>query len=87
MFSFLEEIAKKTGLPFDILNNGFRIVNFSNKSIYIEGFSNILIFEQNLIKIKLKKGIIEIEGENLKIENMDMQTIIIAGKILKLEIS
>lgn len=87
MFSFLEEIAKKTGLPFDILNNGFRVVNFSNKSIYIEGFSNILIFEQNLIKIKLKKGIIEIEGENLKIENMDMQTIIIAGKILKLEIS
>ena len=87
MFSFLDEIIQKTGLPFDVLNNGFRIINFSNKSIFIEGFLNILIFEANLIKIKLKKGVIEIEGEGLKIKNMDMQTMIITGNILKLEMS
>lgn len=87
MFDFFDEIGKKTGLPFDILNNGFRIINFSNNSVYIEGFTNIINFEKTLIKIKLKKGIVLIEGEDLKIKNMDIKTIMIVGKILKVEIS
>lgn len=87
MFSFLDDIAQKTGLPFDILNNGFRVINFNNKSVYIEGFLNILMFEKDLIKIKLKKGLIELEGENLKIKNMDTQSIVVSGNILKLAIN
>ena len=87
MFKFFDEIALKTGLPFDILNKGFRLINFSNNAIYVEGFTNIVSFETNEIKIKLKKGIVKITGENLKIKNMNLQTIMVVGSILTVEMS
>lgn len=87
MYDFLDEIASKTGLPFDILNKGFRIINFSNKSIYIEGFTNIVSFENEEIVLKLKKGIIKIQGKDIKIKNMSLETIVIVGDILFVEIS
>lgn len=87
MYDFFDEIALKTGLPFDILNKGFRIINFSNKSIYVEGFTNIVSFENEEIVLKLKKGIIKIQGQNIKIKNMSLETIIIVGDILFVEIS
>ena len=87
MFDFLEEIAIKTGLPFDILTNGFKVINFNNKSIYIENFTNIIDFSSTEILIKLKKGVIKILGDNLKIKNMNLQSIIVSGDILSMEIA
>ena len=87
MFKFFDEIALKTGLPFDILNNGFRLINFSNNAIYVEGFTNIINFETNEVTLKLKKGIVKITGDNLKIKNMNLQTIMVVGNILTVEIS
>ena len=56
MFDFFDEIANRTGLPFDILNSGFRVINFSNKSVFIEGFVSIINFSEEEISIKLKKA-------------------------------
>lgn len=87
MFDFFEDIAKKTGLPFNILNNGFRVINFCNQSVYIEGFKNIISFENSEISIKLSKGIVKITGENLKIKAMNLEDITIVGNIFSTEIS
>ncbi len=87
MFSFLEEIAKLSGLPFDIFNENFKVINFGNKVIYIEQFKNIISFENFEIVIKLSHGVIKITGENLKIKNMNLNTIVINGNIKTMEIS
>ncbi len=87
MFDFFEDIAKKTGLPFNILNNGFRVINFCNQSVYIEGFKNIISFENSEISIKLSRGIVKVTGENLKIKEMNLEDITIVGNIFSTEIS
>jgi len=86
MFDFIEEIAIKTGLPFDILNSGFKVINFNNKSIYIQGYQSIIDFSNTNIDIKLAKGVIKITGSNLKIKNMNLQSIIVIGDIISMEI-
>ncbi|MBQ9792670.1 MAG: YabP/YqfC family sporulation protein [Clostridia bacterium] len=86
MFDFFDEIANRTGLPFDILNKGFRVVNFGNKSVFIEGFVSITNFEEEEISIKLKKGIVKITGKNLAIKNMNIDSIVISGNIFSCEV-
>jgi len=85
MFGFLEEILKLTGLPFELLNNGFRIINFNNVSCYIEGYKNILDFSPECISIKLFKGIIKLCGKDLKIKNLNLNTVLIVGQINSVE--
>ena len=86
MFSFLDEIASISGLPFEILNNGFRIINFCNKAVYVEGFQNIIEFSSSVLDIKLKKGVIKLKGFNIKIKNLNQNTIVVTGDISSLEI-
>jgi len=87
MFDFIEEISIKTGLPFDILNNGFRVINFNNRAIYTEGYVSIIEFELTQISIKLKKGILKIFGQDLKIREVNLNSILVVGEISNMEIS
>lgn len=85
MFRFFEEIAKITGLPFEILSGGFRTVNFCNKSFYVEGLKSILEFNDSEVNLKLTKGCVKIAGKNLKIKNLNKDTILVVGEILSVE--
>ena len=87
MFSFFEEIAKLSMVPYEVFNSNFKIINFGNKVIYIEQFKNIVTFEPTEITVKLARGIVKILGENLKIKNMNTSSIIISGNITSLEVN
>lgn len=87
MFSFFEEIAKLSGMSYDVFNNNFKIINFGNKVIFIQQYKNIITFENVEITIKLKHGIVKVLGENLKIKNMNEGSIIISGNIKSLEVT
>lgn len=86
MFGFLEEVSNMSGLPFDIINKGFRVINLSNRAVYIEGFVALVEVEKTEITIKLKKGIVKILGEELKIKNMNLNTILVVGKVYNMVI-
>ena len=85
MFNFFEDIAKMTGLPYELINGGFRAINFCNKSFYVEGLKNILDFSDCEVSLKLTKGSIKINGKNLKIKNLNKDTILVVGEILSVE--
>ena len=85
MFSFFSEMVEKSGLPMDTILNGFRIVNLSNKMIYVEGFLKIVTFETNLINLKMKKGMLKINGDNLTIRNLNTNTALVCGEIVGVE--
>jgi len=86
MYEFFDEIIEKSELPIDLLNGGFRIVNFSNKCVYVENYVNIVDFCREQITVKLKKGIIKFIGKNLMIKNLNLECLMITGQIDNLEI-
>lgn len=58
---------------------------FSNKRIVIEGCSNIIEYQENYIKLKLKKGIICLTGSEFLISSFNEENIDIKGNILTIE--
>ena len=87
MFEFFEEIAQKSGLPLSVFNDGFKVINFSNKLIFVEHFKSIINFTTEEISIKLSRGAVKISGIDLKIKHMNLDTLIIVGNISTLEIT
>ena len=85
MFGFLEDISNMSGLPLSVINGGFRVINLSNKAVYIEGFTGLIDVDSSEIGIKLKKGIIKLNGDNLKIKNMNTETLLVVGDIRQIE--
>ncbi len=85
MFFLFDEISKMSGLPMDMINKGFRMINFSNRAVYIEGYTALIDAEPNEIGVKLKKGIIKLNGDDLKIKNMNLDTLLVTGDIKQIE--
>ena len=86
MISFFENISKDTGLDIDILKGEYQIFNFGGKSVYIANFKNIITFNEQCIKLKLNKGIVNILGQNLYIKELNCNTIVVNGIIKNIEV-
>lgn len=59
--------------------------NFGGNTIKIEGIKDLLQLNSDCISVKLKKGELNIKGENLSIEELGKSTITICGKIISIE--
>ena len=84
MFSFFEEIFSLTGLPLEVLRDGFKVTNFANKAVFVEHQTSIISISEAEIKCKLPRGICVVRGQNLKIKNMTESTVLIVGQIEQL---
>ena len=85
MFSFFSDIIEKIGLEESSVLDGFRLVNFSNRAVYLEGFIKIVTFENTNISFKMKKGVLKINGEDLVIKNLNTNTVLVCGNIGQVE--
>ncbi len=85
MFFLLDEISKLSGLPLEMINGGFRFINFCNRAVYIEGYTALIDVNLNEIAIKLKKGLVKLNGDDLKIKNMTLDTLLVTGDIRQIE--
>ena len=86
MFSFLEEISNLTGLPFDKLGDSFRLINFDNRAVYVEGYASLLAVSEEEIKIKLKKGMLYMSGSNLHLKDMMIDSVMVVGNIKTIKV-
>ena len=82
MFNFFNEIKKKCGEEFLV---EFNLVNISGKMLYIEGHNGLTVLTSQSIAFKIKNGRVVIEGENLVLSEMTDNTMLIKGKIIKVE--
>ncbi len=64
---------------------GPHIEIFSNKSAIIEGCKSIIEYQDNYIKIKIKKGFLSLSGIEFLITSFEDDKIIIKGIILSVE--
>ena len=87
MNSFIDSICSMIGLDFDLLFGAFKVINFSNKAIYVEGPFSLMSVKEDEIKLKLKKGVLEIAGKNLSIKDMQKNALAIIGNITHFEIN
>lgn len=84
MFNFFNELKAKAGGK-DELFCEFNLVNMSGHLIYVEGHLGLTILSPTMIAFKIKKGRIVIEGENLILSELTDNTMLIQGKIVKME--
>lgn len=80
MFEFCNDIKE---LKNNILE--YRYQNYGGKVVIVQGYKDIIFFDENSVCLKLKTGEITLSGENLKVEEFSSNTIKIIGKILKIE--
>lgn len=74
-------IAELFDIPKDILLNLPRIILIGDLQIYVENHQGIREFKENIVKIRLNKGELEIKGTNLVIRNIYSEDLMIDGEI------
>ncbi|MBS5737707.1 MAG: YabP/YqfC family sporulation protein [Clostridiales bacterium] len=58
---------------------------FGKDTVFVEGFSKIIEYQSETVKIKYKKYSLRITGENLLLSNMYEKAVMITGTIFNLD--
>ena len=79
--SRLNKIDKMLDLPKEIYSNTPKISILGFDEMVIENYKGILEYEEFFVRISTYIGIVNINGYNLKLENMTDDDIKVTGKI------
>ena len=60
----------------------FRTINLGGRCLYIEGIKSVISFGTEEMDFQMKKFMLIVKGENLKIKYLDKDTCVIEGKII-----
>lgn len=78
-----EFISRAYGIEESIVGDAPKITAVGNGSVYIENHGGLLSYGENTLS--LMSGV-SVEGENIRIESMDADSISIGGKISGIKI-
>ncbi len=84
---FLDEISKLTGLPINETFSEYKLINIGGKVLYVQNYLKLLVYNKNQIVLKIKSNEINVEGESLKILELESNSILIKGNIFKVYLS
>lgn len=79
--NFLETVSDRLKLPSDVLAGAPIITAMGRNEVCIENYKGILEYNDNLIKILSKIGIIRVEGKNLNISYFTNDEMRITGLV------
>ena len=79
----MEEIEKLMGEVGTSAN--FRIINLGGNSLYVEGIKSVVSFGENEMRFQLKKCLLVVTGEKLKVKYLDKTTCVLEGFIKAVE--
>ncbi|MDD4211273.1 MAG: YabP/YqfC family sporulation protein [Clostridia bacterium] len=85
MFNFLGEINDSLELPLTSVFSRYKYVNLAGKMIYVQGYKDILNFDEQEVVLKIKEGELKIVGKNLNIKELNLNSIVIEGIIILIE--
>ncbi len=78
--SMLDEIDKFMTKTDTSIN--FRTINLGGRCLYIEGIKSVISFGLDEMMFQMKKFVLLVKGEDLKIKYLDKNTCVIEGKIV-----
>ena len=85
MFNVFDEIKSKVKMTKEEFFDNFNVVNLSGKVVYAEGHMGLVLLSKEKIVFKVKRGQVSVEGQNLKIPEISENTLLICGKIERVE--
>ena len=85
--NILEHTAQIFDLPAHVVAGLTRIEIIGDKGVSIENHEGILEYEENVIKINTKLGIVQIKGTNLELKNMSRNQLSIKGEVFSVDMS
>lgn len=63
----------------------FRVINLGGNSVYAEGIKAVVSLSENEMQFQLKKCLLVISGNALKVKYLDSSTCVITGEIRVVE--
>ena len=81
----IDKIVNILDIPREVTTNTPKIVVTGFDEIFIENYKGILEYEDFFVRINTHIGIININGFNLKLNQMSDDDIVISGKIENLD--
>ncbi|MBR2970155.1 MAG: YabP/YqfC family sporulation protein [Clostridia bacterium] len=60
----------------------YRTINLGGKQFYIEGIKSVISFGEDEISFQMKRTMLVISGNNLKVKYLDKTTCVIVGNII-----
>ncbi|MBQ8615509.1 MAG: YabP/YqfC family sporulation protein [Clostridia bacterium] len=63
----------------------FRVINLGGNSLYVEGIKSVVSFGETEMRFQLKKSLLVVTGENLKVKYLDKTTCVLTGVIKVVE--
>lgn len=64
----------------------YRLVNLGGKFLYIEGLKSVVSFGSDEMQFQLKKCLLVVVGNNLKVKYLDKTTCVLEGEIFSCDI-
>ena len=84
--NILEQTAQVFDLPAHIVAGLSRIEIMGDKGVSFENHDGILEYDDNIIKINTKSGIVQIKGVGLELKSMSQHQISVKGRVFAVEI-
>lgn len=79
MKKFTELLAESLGMPKDVMMDLPRVSICGDREIYIENHKGLLEYSDNMIRVKMNDGIIDISGTGLRIIIMEQDRMVVNG--------
>lgn len=73
----ISDILKRAGEDFCLS----KVTVEARRAVVVEGQKGIISFSDNLVKFKMRDGVLKVEGERLSVEEVSKTAAIVSGKI------
>lgn len=80
MFDFIQDIKELKNSTL-----GYRYVNYNGEVAIIQGYKDILFFDENNVTLKLKSGELQVKGQGLVVNELTTASVKVCGKIISIE--
>lgn len=81
-----ERIAEMTEIPKDFVMNMPRTTLIGNREVYIDNYTGLIEYNDKIIRLSAKKGMITVSGDDLIITRITDRSIFVGGNIMSVEL-
>ena len=77
-----QKLKETLEMPAEVIMNSPKIVLESNNNVWIENYTGVIEYTQNMVRVNTNDFIVKVNGENLLIDFITNEDLSISGKIL-----
>lgn len=87
MFGFFNELREVVGLDAKEIAKSYKVAFVDGGGILVSNFQKILTYSNNLLVLKVRNNVINIEGVGIEIKELSKDELIAKGKINRVYLS